>query len=110
VDELGEAGDPAAQHAAALEMARKTAEAAGGFPEERARIDAVRATSADRSVLQLLDYMREHTMLTHGHIPDHLAGMSIKKLLLPYILVSGGGHGGCLGARLGLGGQDSGSR
>jgi hypothetical protein len=30
------------------------------------------ATSADRSVLQLLDYMREHTMLTRDHIPDRV--------------------------------------
>jgi hypothetical protein len=30
------------------------------------------ATSADRSVLELLDYMREHTMLTRDHIPDHV--------------------------------------
>src|ERR1022692_4228437 len=85
-------------------MARKTVEAAGGFPEELARIDGVRAThgdnhvplvarhfrkdrasmlamvgvldleatSADRSVLQLLDYMREHTMLTRDYIPDRI--------------------------------------
>ena len=30
------------------------------------------ATSADRSVLQLLDYMREHTMLTRDYIPDRI--------------------------------------
>ncbi len=30
------------------------------------------ATSADRSVLELLDYMREHTMLTRDHIPDRI--------------------------------------
>lgn len=31
-------------------MARKTVEAAGGFPEELARIDAVRATHGDNHV------------------------------------------------------------
>lgn len=87
-----------------METARKTVEAAGGFPDELARIDGVRAThgdnhvplvarhfrkdrasmlamvgvldleatSADRSVLQLLDYMREHTMLTRDHVPDRI--------------------------------------
>lgn len=105
LEHLDPYGPAAAQHAAALEMARKTVEAAGGFPEELARIDAVRAThgdnhvplvarhfrkdrssmlamvgvldleatSADRSVLQLLDYMREHTMLTRDHIPDRIS-------------------------------------
>ncbi|MDI6105112.1 Tn3 family transposase [Actinoplanes sp. NEAU-A12] len=105
LEHLDPLGPAAAQHAAALEMARKTVEAVGGFPEELGRIDAVRAThgdnhvplvarhfrkdrssmlatvgvldleatSADRSVLQLLDYMREHTMLTRDHIPDRIA-------------------------------------
>jgi hypothetical protein len=104
LEHLDPLGPVAAQQAAALEMARKTVEAAGGFPEELARIDVVRAThgdnhvplvarhfrkdrssmlamvgvldleatGADRSVLRLLDYMREHTMLTRDHIPDRI--------------------------------------
>ncbi len=104
LEHLDPHGPAAAQQAAALQMARKTVEAAGGFPEELARIDGVRAThgdnhvplvarhfrkdrasmlamvgvldleatSADRSVLELLDYMREHTVLTRDHIPDRI--------------------------------------
>jgi hypothetical protein len=93
LEHLDPQGPDAEKQAAALEMARKTVQAAGGFDEEFARIDGVRAThgdnhvplvarhfrkdraamlamvavldleatSADGSVLQLLDYMREHT-------------------------------------------------
>ena len=84
---------------------RKTVQAAGGFDEEFARIDGVRAThgnnhvplvarhfrkdraamlavlnlgatSADGSVLQLLDYMREHTRMTGDHIPTGSGSMT----------------------------------
>ena len=104
LEHLDPQGPDAEQQAAALEMARKTVQAAGGFDEEFARIDGVRAThgdnhvplvarhfrkdraamlamvavldleatSADGSVLQLLDYMREHTMMTRDHIPDRI--------------------------------------
>jgi len=105
LEHLDPQGPDAEKQAAALEMARKTVQAAGGFDEEFARIDGVRAThgdnhvplvvarhfrkdraamlamvvvldleatSADGSVLQLLDYMREHTMMTRDHIPDRI--------------------------------------
>ncbi len=97
-------GMDAAQERAALEMARKTVEDAGGFTGQYTDIDKVsahhgdnhvplvarhfrkdraamlamvgvlglEATSADRSVLELLDYIREHTTLTRDHIPDHV--------------------------------------
>jgi hypothetical protein len=98
-------GLDAAQERAALEMARKTVEAAGGFADQYSDIDTVcthhgdnhvplvarhfrkdraamlamvgaldlHATSADASVLELLDYVRGHTMLTRDHIPDRVA-------------------------------------
>jgi hypothetical protein len=93
--------DAAAQQAA-LEMARETVDAAGGFAGPYSDIDKVsahhgdnhvplvarhfrkdraamlamvgaldlEATSADASVLELLDYIRGHTTLTRDHIPD----------------------------------------
>ncbi|HEY6423742.1 MAG TPA: transposase [Pseudonocardiaceae bacterium] len=95
----------AAQEQAALEMARKSVEAAGGFAGQYSDIDTVsahhgdnhvplvarhfrkdraamlamvgvldlHATSADTSVLELLEYVRGHSMLTRDHIPDRLA-------------------------------------
>src|SRR6266851_4323518 len=52
--------------------------AARHFRMDRAAMLAVvavpdmEATSADGSVLQLLDYMRGHTMMTRDHIPDRI--------------------------------------
>ena len=98
------AGADAARQRAALQMARKTVEAAGGFAAQYTDIDLItahhgdnhvplvarhfrkdraamlamvgaldlRATSADTAVLDLLDYVREHAMLTRDHIPDHV--------------------------------------
>ena len=98
------AGADAARQRAALQMARKTVEAAGGFAAQYTDIDLItahhgdnhvplvarhfrkdraamlamvgaldlRATSADTDVLDLLDYVREHAMLTRDHIPDHV--------------------------------------
>lgn len=98
-------GRDAAQEQAALEMAHKQVEAAGGFAAQYSDIDTVsthhgdnhvplvarhfrkdraamlamigaielHATSADDSVLALLDYVRGHTMLTRDHIPGRLA-------------------------------------
>ena len=97
-------GPDGAQHLAALEMARKTVESAGGFAGQYADIDRVpahhgdnhaplvarhfrrdraamlamsralelQATSADRSVLEALDYAREFTALTRDHVPDRV--------------------------------------
>ena len=97
-------GPGGAQQLAALEMARKTVESAGGFAGQYADIDRVsahhgdnhaplvarhfrrdraamlamagalelQATSADRSVLDALDYVREFTALTRDHIPDRV--------------------------------------
>ena len=97
-------GPDGAQQLAALEMARKTVESAGGFAGQYADIDRVsahhgdnhtplvarhfrrdraamlamagalelQATSADRSVLDALDYVREFTALIRDHIPDRV--------------------------------------
>jgi hypothetical protein len=101
LEHLDPKGPDAGKQAAALEMVRQTVQDAGGFDEELARIDGVRAThgdnhvplvarhfrkdraamvavldlkatSADDSVLRLLDYVREHAMMTRDHIPDQV--------------------------------------
>jgi TnpA family transposase len=104
LEHLDPQGPDAEMQAAALEMARKTVQDAGGFDEELARIDGVRAThgdnhvplvarhfrkdrsamlamtavldlkatSADDSVLRLLDHVREHAAMTRDHIPDQV--------------------------------------
>ena len=104
LEHLDPQGPAAEKQTAALEMARKTVQDTGGFDEELARIDGVRAThgdnhvplvarhfrkdraamlamaaaldlkatSADDSVLRLLDHVREHAAMTRDHIPDEV--------------------------------------
>jgi len=59
LEHLDPQGPAAEKQAAALEMARKTVQDAGGFDEELARIDGVRATHGDNHVPLVARHFRK---------------------------------------------------
>jgi hypothetical protein len=59
LEHLDPQGPAAAKQAVALEMARRTVQDAGGFDEELARIDGVRATHGDNHVPLVARHFRK---------------------------------------------------